>query len=456
MGHESLKTFYTHVIVGGGIVGSGILRDLSLHDEDALLIDKGDFNSQTSQSSSKMLHGGIRYLENFDFSLVKEALHEKNTWTQLAPDLTKEEMFIIPVYKESKWPLFFVRIGLFLYDLLSFFKNPRFYTMNKMQTLNKLPELKDHNLRGAGVYSDAIVEDSKLGLECIYDSINDKCDAFNYIELIKLERKQDKYLLTLKDQIEHTTKQVECKNLIFSVGPFTDIVMKKLGITWDPVMIPSKGSHIWIERDSLKINQPMVLQTHDGRIIFVIPQRDAILIGTTEIALKEDEDIFNIQASQDEINYILRNINEYFPKANITEKHIIRSFAGVRPLVRDGSKHRSKVSRHHKIFEPEDNIFVVCGGKYTTFRIMAQDIVKKVFAKETKKYHKDLSLRPFKKQSVIGMNIDSYIDKKQIEEIIQNEKPRKVEDILLRRLSLIDMNDKRVDQKVIKDLLSEN
>lgn len=456
LGNESLKSHYTHIIVGGGIVGSGIFRDLSLHDEDALLIDRGDFNSQTSQSSSKMLHGGIRYLENFDFSLVKEALHEKKTWTTLSPHLTREEMFIIPVYKESKWPLFFVRIGLFLYDLLSYFKNPRFYTMNKKQTLNKLPELKSHNLRGAGVYSDAIVEDSKLGLECIYDSINDKCDAFNYISLTKVEKQDKGFKLTLIDQINHISHQVTCENLIFAVGPFTDEVLKKLGIKWEPVMIPSKGSHIWISKDSLNISQPMVLQTHDGRIIFVIPQRDAILIGTTEIALSEKEELFNIKASDKEIDYILQNINEYFPSANITQENIIRSFAGVRPLVKDGSKHRSKVSRHHKIFEPEENIFVICGGKYTTFRVMAQDIVKRIFKKQNKKYYKNLSLTPFKKKSTIGMQLEAFVSKEQIQKIIDKECPKTLEDILIRRLSLIDLNDSRVDKNIIKQLLNEN
>ena len=201
--------------------------------------------------------------------------------------------------------------------------------------------------------------------------------------LINITKNNDIHKLTIKDTLENKTHHVECKNLIFSLGPFTDQVLKKLNIKWDPVMIPSKGSHIWINKDALNIEQPMVLQTSDNRIIFVIPQRDAILIGTTELALSEDEDIFNIQASDKEINYIIDNVNEYFPSAHLTKDAIIRSFAGVRPLVKDGSKDRSKVSRTHKVFEPENNIFVICGGKYTTFRVMAQDILKKVFKKHS-------------------------------------------------------------------------
>lgn len=450
-----MKTHYSHIIIGGGIVGSGIFRDLSLHGEDALLVDKGDFNSQTSQASSKMLHGGIRYLENFDFALVKEALHEKKTWTKLAPHLTKEEMFIIPVYKESKWPLFFVRIGLFLYDLLSLFKNPRFYTMNKSQTLNKLPQLRSHNLKGAGVYSDAIVEDSKLGLECIYDGINDNCHALNYTELVQIKEEGANYQLDLIDRLNNKKIKVNCENLIFALGPFTDIVLKKLGVKWDPVMIPSKGSHIWIKKDSLEISQPMVLQTSDNRIIFVIPQRDAILIGTTEIPLEKDEDIFNIKASEKEIQYILQNVNEYFPGANLESRHIIRSFAGVRPLVKDGSKHRSKVSRTHKVFNPEKNLYVVCGGKYTTFRIMAQDVVKMIFKNSNRKYIKDLTLRPLKKKSVISMQAESFITKEMIDLIIDSELPRTKDDLIYRRLSLINPNDPKVDMSYINQAFND-
>jgi glycerol-3-phosphate dehydrogenase len=451
LGKQSIRKHYTHIIIGGGIVGSGIFRDLSLHGQDCLLIDKGDFNSQTSQSSSKMLHGGIRYLENFDFALVKEALHEKQTWTKLAPHLTKEEMFIIPVYKESKWPLFFIRIGLFIYDLLSWFKNPRFKTMNKSEVLKILPHLKSENLKGAGVYSDAIVEDSKLGLECIYDGLNDQCHALNYTELIKVTN-QNHYELTLYDHIKELEFNISCENLIFALGPFTDIIMNKLGLPWQNVIIPSKGSHIWLKNNIIDVKQPMVLQTNDKRIIFVIPQRNAILAGTTELALSEDDEIFNIQASNKEIDYILKNINEYFPSANVNNTHIIRSFAGVRPLVKDGSKDRSKVSRSHKIFKPQKNMYVVCGGKYTTFRVMAQDVVKMIFKQKNLKYRKELSLQSLKKTSKFGFYCDG-ISLADIKDIIQTEMPKTYEDLIYRRLSVIDPKQLNIPEDDIKSLL---
>jgi glycerol-3-phosphate dehydrogenase len=451
LGKQSLNNHYEHIIIGAGIVGSGIFRDLSLHGEDCLLVDRGDFNSQTSQSSSKMLHGGIRYLENFDFALVREALHEKKTWTKLAPHLTKEEMFIIPVYKESKWPLFFVRIGLFLYDLLSGFKNPRFKTLSKKKVLKLLPELKSHELKGAGMYSDAIVEDSKLGLECIYDALNEKCHALNYTQLIQVDKKNN-YELTLFNVLKNEKFKITCNNVIFSLGPFTDQVLNQLNIPWENVIIPSKGSHIWLKQDALQIESPMVLQTSDQRIIFVIPQRNAILIGTTEIALDENEEMFNIQCSEKEIEYILNNINEYFPKAKITKNHIIRTFAGIRPLVKDGNKDRAKVSRSHKIFTPQKNMYVVCGGKYTTFRIMAQDVIKKIFKDSSKNYNKKLSLTPLRKRSKFAFE-SKNVTEEDIKTIIDNEMPQTVDDILYRRLSLINEEALDVSKDKIQNLL---
>lgn len=435
-----MKKYYEHIIIGGGIVGAGIFRDLSLHGEEVLLIDKGDFCSQTSQASSKMLHGGIRYLENFDFMLVREALKEKYIWTKLASHITKEEMFLLPVYKNSKWPIFFIRIGLFIYDLLSFFKNPRFKILNKKKTLELMPDLNPEGLKGSGLYSDAIVEDAKLGLECIYDGISDLAQAKNYHSLEKVFSSNEFYELLIRDEIEKKVYRVTCKNLIFATGPFTDQVLNRLNISWKNIMTLSKGSHLWISKESLNVSTPMVLQTKDQRIIFVIPQRDAILIGTTEITLDENEKIFNIKVSEDEISYILEAVNEYFPNAKIDKSSIIGSFAGVRPLIKNGNTANSKLSRKHKIYTPQKNVYVIAGGKYTTFRIMAQDVCKLIFKNDHKRYIKNLSLKPFRKKSLVSWGLKEEVSEELIEEIINTELVRTPEDILSRRLSMIDMS----------------
>ncbi|MEX0799522.1 MAG: glycerol-3-phosphate dehydrogenase/oxidase [Bacteriovoracaceae bacterium] len=455
MGKQKIEERYDTIVVGGGVVGAGIFRELVLRQEKTLLLDKGDFSSQTSQSSSKMLHGGIRYLENFDFTLVWEALREKNLWTKLAPRLTKEEMFYIPVYKESKWPLFFVRVGLFLYDLLSFFKNPKRRTLSAAETLQELPGLKSANLRGAGVYSDAVVEDSKLALECIYDGLGEFGQALNYHEVQKVEKTDKGHQVLVRNTLNGSTKRFHSKSLVFATGPFTDQLFKKLKIPWKPKMILSKGSHLWLKQEALNISHPMVLQTSDNRVIFVIPQRNAILVGTTEKALDPDENIFNIQASQEEIDYLLKAVNQYFPKAQINAGHILSTFAGVRPLVAQNGKERGKVSRKHQIFTPIEDMYVVVGGKYTTFRVMAQDVVKAMYKKQGRNFQKDLSLRPLKRHSVVGMIPPKNLGVEEVKKIVLDELPQTVEDVTRRRLSLLNSSQLPLSPAQIERVLEE-
>lgn len=444
---------YDVAIIGGGVVGAGAFRELALRGKSALLLDKGDFSSQTSQSSSKMLHGGIRYLENFDFLLVREALREKNLWTRLAPRLTKEEMFYIPVYKSSKWPLFFVRIGLFIYDLLSGFQNPKRRTLNAKDALNALPGLKSEGLRGAGVYSDAIVEDSKLALECVYDAIGERNHALNYHEVVAVKKVQDHYVVHTEDKLTGKLGSYKAKDLVIAAGPFTDQLMKKLDLPWGPKLILSKGSHLWIKEDALKIASPMVLQTSDNRVIFVIPQRGAILIGTTEKALAPDEEIFNIKASEEEVSYLLGAVNEYFPKANIDHSHIISTFAGVRPLVAEKGKARGKVSRKHKIYSPQEGLYVVIGGKYTTFRVMAEDVVKKIFKANGEPFEKNLSARPLSRPSAVGMVMPAMLPQDIIQRIVATELPRTKEDVICRRLSALSQDCPEKLAQLINSLL---
>lgn len=445
------KHFHS-IIVGGGIVGAGVLRDLALHKKDVLLIEKGDFSSQTSQGSSKMLHGGIRYLENFDFRLVFEALKEKKIWLKLAPHISYEKKFFLPVYKESKWPLFFLRVGLFIYDLLSLFKNPPYQIINKSKTLVGIKGLRKEGLTGAGVYSDGIIDDSKLALDLILDSVAMGAQAYNYHEIIHYEKKSKNHIIVLNtlsnEKIEYT-----CDNLIFATGPFTDQVMHQLNIPWKNIILPSKGSHIWLRKDALSLKDAMVLQTKDNRIIFVIPQRNAILIGTTEIPLNEDENFFNINPSEEEINYLIENLNYYFPSKNIKTTDILSSFSAVRPLVKSGES-SSKTSRTHKIYNPQDGIYIIAGGKYTTFRVMAQDLCKKIFKINKEKYDKKLSLTPLKEKSLVYNIHEQELTKELLLKIIEKEFVKTKEDLVFRRLSLYSFSQYKEEDK-LRSLINE-
>ena len=264
------KKFET-IVIGGGITGAGVFRDLALHGVDCLLIDKSDFTSKTSQSSSKLLHGGIRYLENYDFDLVSEALKEKNLWTRLLPHLAKEIPFVLPIYKDSKYPLFMLKIGLVLYDLLSGFKNSPHRILSKKETMSERPLLNKNNLLGSGLYYDALMDDIKITLEVIYDALLEKnASCANHTELTSVSKNSDHYSLTVIDQLTKEEFIIEAKFLVFSLGPYTDKVLAKLfPKVWVNQLLPSKGSHLWFSKEKFPLADPCVINHKDGRVIFL-------------------------------------------------------------------------------------------------------------------------------------------------------------------------------------------
>lgn len=428
------------VIVGGGINGAGLLRDLALNGIKATLLEKGDFSSQTSQSSSKMLHGGIRYLENFDFALVQEALEEKNLWLKLAPHICFEREFYFPLYRFSKYPPFMLKMGLFLYDFLSHFKNRPHAMFSKEEILQKVPALRADGLKASGMYYDGVVDDAKLTLECIYDALLEPgVEALNYHEVINVDSHREHHIVTYQNVFTKECFKIKSTFVVYTTGPFTDELLPHLGLKkWNSKMITSKGIHLWIKADALKLDGSVVLTTPDGRVVFVIPQRDAILVGTTET--KVNEELFNIKATDEEITYLLKVLNEYFPSAAIDQTHIISTFAGVRPLVREegSSDSRGKTSRFHQIYRPTHHSYVLLGGKYTTFRKMAQELAQEIVPRFARSYNPTLTLNPLRQHSLYPtFGAKPQLNLELIKKIIETEKVVTFEDLVTRRLSLL-------------------
>ncbi len=440
MGIKNIKSIYNTLVVGGGVVGAGLFRDLALHGIETLLIDQGDFVSQTSQASSKMLHGGIRYLENLDFHLVYEALHEKNLWLKLTPHLCYEEPFHMPIYKESKYPLWTYGIGLALYDLLSKYQNSPHKIYNKEKILKEVPFLNPEGLSGAGVYYDAIVDDTKMALECIYDGLlEDNADAQNYIKLKSFSKPNADFVCEIEDQLTGETKTVLCQHLIFATGPFTDKLMKDLNYPWKPVLAPSKGAHLWLKKEAMDIHHPVLLQTNDNRVVFVIPRNGAILVGTTET--KPDQDFFNIKASKEDILYLISVLKHFFPKIKINDDTILSSYAGVRPLVLENANQTlSKVSREHKVFTPQKNLSLILGGKYTTFRVMVQSVAQNIVSSERQSYNINKTLAPLRQKSIIPSFGEKNITLEKAQQIVCNEKVRTMDDLIKRRMGIPNVN----------------
>ncbi len=427
------------VIVGGGINGCGLLRDLALNGVKTLLIEKGDYSSQTSEGSSKMLHGGVRYLENFDFALVQEALEEKNLWLKLAPHVCFEREFYVPLYNFSKYRPWMLGIGLFLYDFLSHFQNKPFAILNKEKVLKEVPSLEHKGLLGAGKYFDGIVDDAKLTLECLYDALLEPgVEALSYHEVLKVNEN----VVTYKNRKTGETTDVRGKIIVYTTGPFTDTLLPKLGIPWTPKLVPSKGIHLWLKPGTIEASGSVVLTTKDNRVVFVIPQRDAVLVGTTETPV--DQDVFDIKATDREVKYLIGILKEYFPNAEINESTIISTFAAVRPLVREEGSNESlgKVSRFHKIFRPNAHSYVMLGGKYTTFRRMCQELAAEIVPRLGKTYNPNHTMNPLRQKSIVPtFGKKPVMTKDLIQKIIVTEKVSTFEDLVKRRLSLLENMD---------------
>lgn len=435
------KSNYKTVIVGGGIVGAGIFRDLVMNGVETLIVDAGDFSSQTSERSSKMLHGGIRYLENMDFPLVFEALHEKNLWLKLTPHLAKEVPFYLPVYKDSKRPLWMIRIGLYLYDLLSSFKNSPYSTKTKNETLQDIPGLNPDGLTGAGVYYDGIMDDAKITLEVIYDALEEEhAYAMNHTKVTNVRKINNKNTITLLNTITGVESHVVADQVVYALGPFTDTFLKQYSIyNWQDVILPSKGSHIWISAKDLPLTHPIVMTPQDeygDRVIFVIPHGEKVLVGTTEVPNKDD--LFHVTPTEDEIQYLLKNLNAYFPKLHLKKDNIIGAFAGIRPLVKEenSGSDRGKTSREHRVFQPSSDTYVIAGGKYTTFRVMGREVTQKICHRFGKSYNRDKTETSLRRPSVIEPFEWRLPTEADLITICETEMPKTFEDLVIRRLSV--------------------
>jgi glycerol-3-phosphate dehydrogenase len=426
------------LVVGGGIVGAGLFRELALHQVSVVMIDKFDFCSQTSQGSSKMLHGGLRYLETMDFGLVEEALEEKNLWLKMVPHLTFEALFHLPVYKVSKYPLPFIQFGLTLYDALSHFKNKPHSRADASEVITRFPDLNHQGLVGAGIYHDGIVDDHKLGLECIYDGlIEPKAHALNYHSLKSVNYTTDGVIAEVEDTIQGIASKISADYIVFATGPFTDKLLGDLHVPWSPQLLPSKGVHLWLKPQSLALWGPLLLNLKDGRVLFIIPQREAILVGTTETKIQGSFE--NLKATHEDVEYLLSALREFFPKISLTSDDILSTTAAIRPLVKEsGSDNLGKASRFHKIYQPNSKTYVILGGKYTTFRRMAQDLNKKLIPRLGIPYSPQLTLAPLRQDSLYPtFHHQQNITTDLIDKILKTEKPKTWSDVFHRRLSQI-------------------
>ncbi len=360
------------LIIGGGINGAGIARDAAMRGMKVALIEAHDFAFGTSSRSSKLIHGGIRYLENLEFHLVFEALSERHNLFSMAPHLVHPLRFMLPLYKTGRVGMGKMGLGMWLYDALSLFQSPEMHErFSKSETLQQLPFLKEQDLLGAYAYSDAYMDDDRLVHETLRSANNHGAIISNYLKAtgVQLDEKQKVTAVISQDVLTGRKFPIKAKHFVSTVGPWSDLLGSAFFQNWKKLLRPTKGIHLTFEKNRLPLPFAVVMAAED-RIVFGIPRHEMVIVGTTDTDFHGNPE--EVYADRQDIEYLLNVLEKYFPGSKIKEDDIIASYAGIRPLVSDESATGSSTSREHSIFTDHHGVTFVVGGKYTTSRLVAQ------------------------------------------------------------------------------------
>jgi len=367
------------LVIGGGINGSAIAYMAALNGLKVCLLEKDDFGSGTSSKSTKIVHGGLRYLENLEFPLVKEALRERTIQIRNAPHLVHPLGFIVPVYKNDERPFWLIKFGVFLYDLLS-----GKYLLKKHRTLNAaeiehlVPGIKTEGLLGAAMYYDGQMDDARLVLENVLSAAERGAVVANYVQVRSFIKEMGKAIgVEAVDRMSDQVFKVKAKKIVAAVGVWTDKFFDKEHARAPQKVRPTKGVHI-VYRGQVSEHAILIPTKSDKRIFFVIPWHGNSLIGTTDTDYSDDPDKLSVE--DEDIEYLFNEAKRVFPDVDFQKKDIITTFAGLRPLAfNEGAP--SKVSRRHVVESSYSGVIYVYGGKYTTYRKIAEDALKMVTTK---------------------------------------------------------------------------
>lgn len=368
------------VIIGGGMAGAGVARDLAMRGLAVVLLDRGDFGAGTTSRSSKLVHGGLRYLELFDFALVRESLTERERLRRLAPHLVRPLPFLVPIYRGSTRGLIKVRIGLRIYDWLTPGRDrERYRVLRPEEALSLEPGLSPDELRGAGYYfDDLLLSPERLCLENVLSACRHGARAFNYAQVEELTRDRNGAVtgVVARDLLTGATARVRARIVVNASGPWVDAVRAAARVDehGPRLLRRTKGIHCLLPR----LTERAIYQsTSDDRMIFVIPWREFSLVGTTDTEF--DGDLDRVDATRDEVDYLLAEARKALPDPRVRREKVRYTYAGVRPLSYEEGTDAGKVSRAHRIVEEEAGRFLsITGTKLTCFRSLAEDLGDRV------------------------------------------------------------------------------
>ncbi len=364
---------YDVIVVGGGVTGAGVARDAALRGLSTLLLEKRDFASGVSSKTTRLVHGGLRYLANFELDLVAAALRERAVLRRQCPYLVTPIPILIPIYRGDPHGRAVISVGIHLYELLSREKDiPHYFTAGPGRTLTMEPHLNRTGLKGSALFYDhQIILPERLVIENVISAREAGARVLNHCAVERFAEDNDGVSVTARDAISGAARTHRCRVLINAGGPWVDEVRKAGGIDRSKIIHPTKGVHIILPKLS---DQSLFVASKDGRMFFIIPFDRWSLIGTTDTNYGGDLD--EVHADSSDVDYLLRESRRILPGLDLSKEHILYTYAGVRPLAFAGER-ESKISRKHRVI-PEGRtgrIITIAGGKYTTYRNMAEDVV---------------------------------------------------------------------------------
>ncbi len=366
--HNLAENSFDVLIIGGGITGAGTARDAAMRGLSVALVEKEDFASGTSSRSSRLVHGGVRYLEHGQIHMVRESSRERAILLEIAPHLVKRVRFTWPVYRGARIPRWKLLVGLSLYDRLA--SSPSLWHHERLDTrgvLENEPALNPKDLLGGASYFDATTDDSRLTLANVLSAREYGAVTASYVRAIKVNPGKPNGI-RVRDELSSIEFEVRARIVVDATGPWG------LG----SATRKSKGTHVALERKLVDNHEALtILSPLDGRVMFILPSGDFTIVGTTDSWTSESPD--TVRADPAEIEYLLRSARAYFPEHYLSPEHVVSAWAGLRPLV--ASKTRgspTSVSREHKITRDRSGTIRVSGGKLTTYRSMAAEICDEI------------------------------------------------------------------------------
>lgn len=381
------KESFDLFVIGGGATGSGVAMDAALRGYRVAIVDAGDFASQTSSRSTKLLHGGVRYLEKafkeFDFkqfNLVKSGLEERSTLLKTAPHLSRALPILIPVY--SKFQAIYYWLGIKCYDLLSGKHSiGKSSYVSQKQVLKYFPKIKADHLTGGILYYDGQFDDARLNISTVLTAVSKGAVAANYVKVVDFESIDGRIISALvEDQFTKETWSIQAKTIVNATGPFSDSIRRLDNSSVPRRMVGSIGTHLVLDRSyAPKEIGLLIPKTKDGRVLFLLPWEKNTLVGTTDLPTEIQ---FNSKPSDDEVDYLIDHLHQYLG-LEVKKEHIQSNWSGIRPLVSENaSKKTARISRDFKIEKSASGLYSILGGKWTAFRKMAEKLLDQMVENE--------------------------------------------------------------------------